>query len=160
MTDALDTIRDRLAKAQAKASRAQKTLEAAKAEVHDLQTALRVMTDILGEGAAASAPNPVNRQVLIARLLPTGEAGAKSPADVFEEYRKVSDEEIASDTFRTTLWRLKDLPVTDGADIWVIKGEHGRYWKLPASWNTRQKYSDIVDTSAWVSSSDDDEGDI
>lgn len=157
MSDALATIRDRLGKAQAKAARAEKAWEAAKAEAQDLQTALRVMSEIMGEPPTIQASSTQNRQILISRLLQVGEENGKSPADIFDEFSAAASENISTDTFRTTIWRMKDNAVSDGQNMWLIKGDNGRYWKLPATWNTtnRQTEAERI-ASKWGASDDDD----
>ncbi len=146
MEDAIALIRDRLVRAEVKAARAEKAWETAKNEVADLQTALRVMTELSGESpssaSAASSANVAERQLLIVRILRVGEGNATSPADIFDTYKFIATEEISIDTFRTTIWRMKDNSFSDGLDLWLVKGDNGRYWKEPGTIETRKRYEE------------------
>ena len=54
---------------------------------------------------------------------------AKAPADLFGLYKAIYGEDINIDTFRTTIWRMKDrlYDLHDGS--WFVEGESGVYWK-------------------------------
>jgi hypothetical protein len=146
--DALNLIRDKLAKAEVKASRAEKAWESARNEVADLQTALRVMSELTGESlaptTATASANVAERQLLIVRLLRAGEANAAAPAEVFDMYKLIAGEDISIDTFRTTIWRMKDIAFNDGPDLWLIKGDNGRYWKEPGTLETRKRLGETT----------------
>lgn len=140
MESAVTLIRERLAKAEIKAARAEKAWETAKNEVSDLQTALRVMSELTGESAPTSTANVAQRQLIITRLLRVGEANAVSPSDLYEQYQAASGEDLNLDTFRTTIWRMKGGGFQDGPDLWLVTGDSGKYWKEPASLGTSQRY--------------------
>lgn len=162
MDDAVRLIRDRLAKAEVRATKAEKAWEAAKNEVGDLQTALRVLLGLTGESPglnAASAP-VADRQVQIVRLLRVGEERSQAPAEIFDNYKLFATEDIAIDTFRTTIWRMKDKAFHDGDDLWLIQGENGRYWKVPGTLNTRKRHDDRPSILPPVSATIDDDDDI
>jgi hypothetical protein len=157
MKEALSLIQERLAKAEARASRAEKAWESAKAEVTDLRTALRVMSELSGDSPAASSGtvSTWDRQQAIVALLAPGQEHGKSPADLFEKYKAQSDEDINIDTFRTTIWRMKDHTYTDMFGMWTVKGDSGSYWKVPSSMNAVQhQHAQRVAEPPAVSASD------
>ncbi len=137
MKEHLTLLRERLAKAEAREARAKKTLETAKIETSDLQTALRVMSELAGESSPSPLTSGGDRQKAILRLLPIGEASPKSPAELFEAYSLIADEVINIDTFRTTVWRMRDKAYHDEWGVWLVKGDTGNYWKEPASISAR-----------------------
>lgn len=130
MQEAVSLLRDKAAKAELKVQRAEKALETARTELSDLQTALRVMESLTGEGSGgSSATGPsaavAERQAEIIKLLGVGSKQGHSPADLFSSYEAVSKERITIETFRTTVWRMKDKEFGD----WVVRGDDGAYWK-------------------------------
>jgi len=139
MKDALNLLKERLGKAEAKAARAEKAWESAKSEVADLRTAYRVMSGLAGESDSAGVSVSMGeRQKTIMGLLQIGEEHGRSPAELFEAYKALSDEEISIDTFRTTIWRMKDVGYPDEWGVWIVKGDSGSYWKEPASMAARE----------------------
>lgn len=139
MDDTISVLRERLAKAETRAARAEKAWETAKSEVADLTTALRVMMELSGGSAPVSSgasATVAERQRLIVELLRPNENEGKSPADLFEAYQILANEEISIDTFRTTLWRMRDRDVRIDDDIWLVKGANGQYWKVPGTFGT------------------------
>lgn len=134
MTDHLAILRDRIEKADARAQRYRKSLKTAENELSDLTTALRVLegiasgTDSNGPGTATT----MGRQLEIVRLLGVGRENQKSPADLYGAYYHSSPEDITIDTFRTTLWRMKDRVFEVKEAEWVVRGDNGTYWKEEA----------------------------
>jgi hypothetical protein len=136
MTDPLALIRDRLAKTEARIVRHERALESAKSAASDLRTALRVMEDITGESSpSGDAGSPVvgTRQHEILGYLQEGEAAALAPATLFESYKLMASEDITLDTFRTTIWRMKDKQFFADGFGWTVRGHEGRYWKEKTS---------------------------
>ena len=132
MEDAISALQDRLAKAQARLVRAQKALDSSLSEVTDLETAIRVLASINGESPNATTSSAVtNRQVVIIGLLGVGRNKASPPAELFEQYRSQTGEDITIDTFRTTIWRMKDRTHTDQNGNWAVNAVDGAYWKTP-----------------------------
>jgi hypothetical protein len=132
MEDAISALQDRLTKAQARLVRAQKALDSSLSEVTDLETALRVLASINGESPnATTTPAVSNRQVAIIGLLGVGRNKAAPPAELFEKYRSRTGEDITIDTFRTTIWRMKDKIHTDEVGQWAVEASEGAYWKTP-----------------------------
>jgi hypothetical protein len=142
MDDAIPLLKERLAKAEARALRAEKAWKTAKNEVADLTTALRVVSELTGEsptGAVGANAAVAERQRLIVGLLHVGENNGQSPAELFEAYTGSAPEDINIDTFRTTIWRMRDKDVRIGDDIWLVKGANGQYWKVPGTFGTRAR---------------------
>lgn len=143
MNDPIAILKDRAGKAAAKVARAEKALETAKTEYTELQIALRVMAGITGESLPTSSAIPsaavAERQKTITGLLKVGEENASAPAEIFEAYKVLASEEISIDTFRTTIWRMKNNPFQTGDDVWFVQGNDGLYWKVPASVDTRKR---------------------
>jgi len=134
MNDPVALLRERVAKAEAKLARAEKSVESARTELTEYQTALRVMEGLMGESTSSVAPaasSTALRQSHILGLLSERPTGAKSPADLFSEYELVGSETISLDTFRTTIWRMADnatpLDTQDGK--YVVKRGGNGYWK-------------------------------
>lgn len=130
MEEAVSLLRDRAAKAAIKVQRAEKALDSARTELSDLQTALRVLENLTG-GSGNVGPHVgpsaavAERQTEILRLLGVGSKQATAPADLFASYDAVTSEKITIDTFRTTVWRMKDKEF----DEWVVRSDSGLYWK-------------------------------
>lgn len=130
MQEAVTLLRDKAAKAELKVQRAEKALESARTELSDLQTALRVLETLSGESGGpspSSGPSaPVaERQSEILKLLGVGQKQGHSPAELFTSYESVAKEGITIETFRTTVWRMKDREFGD----FVVRGDDGVYWK-------------------------------
>jgi len=137
MTDSLAILKEHVHKAEAKVSRYSKSLEAAKKELADLQTTLRVMAEISGEpksvGHVAASVNPSSRQQEIADILGVGRQNGKSPQNLFDIFTRASNDDVNIDTFRTTIWRMKGRTYKcDGQDF-LVMSVNGEYWKQPAS---------------------------
>jgi hypothetical protein len=131
MNEAVALLRDKLAKADSKVSRAEKALEAARTERDDLQTALRVMESLTGATSAATVAtaSTADRQQAIAELLGVGRERAKAPADMYPAYKELSGEHLSIDTFRTTIWRMKGKSYPIGDETYFVIGEEGAYWR-------------------------------
>ncbi len=134
MTDHIALLRERLEKAEAKVDRYRKSLKTAEKEHTDLLTALRVIEEItnVSESNASGTPTTIGRQLAIVNFLGVGRENAKPPADLYATYNLFEGEDITIDTFRTTIWRMKDRVFEiDGADF-VVHGDSGAYWKEAA----------------------------
>lgn len=130
--DPVVILKERLAKAEAKSARHKKAWEASEVELSDLRTTLRVLIDVLNPDNAVKTSDTAStgdRQRLIASMLGTSKDKAKAPADLFSSYRMLSDEDINIETFRTTVWRMKDRIYDLANGRWVVEGENGQYWK-------------------------------
>lgn len=136
MTDTLTVIRDKIAKAEAKVERAEKSLETARSDLSDLQTALRVLEDIAGvqkpeSGAPSQSEAMANRQMVILSLLREGSREGQAPADLYPNFKAICGGDISIETFRTSIWRMKDKVFGEqGRSVWV-RGDNGVYWKEP-----------------------------
>jgi len=137
MADHLEILREKLKKAEARASRARKTLESAEKEVVDFSTALRVIEGLTaennGSSVSESAAPTADRQNKIAQIVPTGAENSISPVDLFPAYTKASGDGISIDTFRTTIWRMKGKDYQVAGETYTIHGERHGYWKVPVS---------------------------
>ena len=140
MDDTLRLIRERLLKAETKASRAEKTWDSAKKELEELQIALRVMRGLAGETNLGSS-NTGDRQGAILALLQMGQENSVAPADLFESYKIMEEEQINIDTFRTTIWRMKDKDFHVGNNWWLVKSDSGKYWKEPVTFQTKVRHA-------------------
>jgi hypothetical protein len=134
MIDHIAILKERLAKAESKELRAAKSFESAKNEASDIRTALRVLGEISGESVELSRPSGVastgGRQQEIAMILGVGRENGHSPMDLFGVYELMGSDDINLDTFRTTIWRMRDkLYVCEGAE-YVVQSDEGRYWKV------------------------------
>jgi len=133
MTDTVAILRDRLAKGEVKVARLRKQLESAQNEVSDIQTALRVLDQLLnqsaGESGNSDGSTTLARQNDIASFLPEGREKATTPADLYDTFKLLSFEQINIDTFRTTIWRMKGKVYTLQGRKWAVEGDNGYYWK-------------------------------
>lgn len=131
MNDPVALLRERVAKAEAKLIRAEKSVESARTELTEFQTALRVMEGLIGESASVSAPSTSTapRQSHILSLLSDQPSRAKPPADLFESYAFLGAEEITLDTFRTTIWRMKNKTFDTPNGTVTVRGSDDGYWK-------------------------------
>jgi hypothetical protein len=89
MIEALEMIRERLAKAEAEVTQAEKAWESAKNQAADLHTTLRVMSELSGQ---TPSPNPqsapaAERQLAIVRMFGVEEQQAKAPSETFEMHK-------------------------------------------------------------------------
>lgn len=142
MDQAISLLKERLAKAEAKESRAEKALESAKNDTERLRTTLEVLLDLQSEsggesGSGANSAAMASRHSTILALLQIGEEAAQAPAEIYQGYRLVGDD-ISIDTFRTTIWRMKDNTFTDMLGSWMVKGDNGKYWREPVSMGARE----------------------
>ena len=148
MENAVALLREKVSKAEVKLLRAQKTMETAQTELADLRTALRVFETITGSGASAagsSGPSAavLDRQACIVDLLKIGREQGVPPAELYEAYVGLGSEEISIDTFRTTIWRMKDrLYEGKNGALFVVYADAGRYWKQPATDLTEESDED------------------
>lgn len=134
MKEAIQALRERIEKAEAKAARAEKALESARVELGDLQTALRVLEDISGVSSSASTAASQNdtvskRQAAILLVMGFGPKEGRSPAELHSAYTAASQDDISMDTFRTTVWRMKDKLFEANGENVTVRGESGSYWK-------------------------------
>jgi hypothetical protein len=133
MTDHLTTLRDRIAKTQAKVQRYKKSLESSEKELSDLAIALRVIEGIANDGEAngGGTSTTVGRQLEIVRLLGVGRENASPPADIYARYHAMGAEDISIDTFRTTIWRMKGKEFQVEGHSFMVHGDtaEGVYWK-------------------------------
>lgn len=132
MTDTISILKDRLAKAQAKIQRYEKSLESAKNEVADIHTTLRILGEIGGESAQPSGQGSTGaskRQGEILLTLANAESNATTPAELFERYKILGSEDINLDTFRTAVWRMKDKTFLYDGLPWTVMSHDGKYWK-------------------------------
>lgn len=148
MNETLAILRERLAKAESRVLRTEKALETARAELSDLQTALRVMEGITGEAAtgssASSSVTMSDRQSTIVQLLDVGQENGSPPADLFKAYTERSGEEISIDTFRTTIWRMKGAFFKVEGRTFLVHGDNGVYWKEAAVDMTGERGESIL----------------
>ncbi len=157
MTDTINILKERLRKAEAKVSRYEKTLETAKNELSDIKTTLRVLGNIEGESVGDSQPNkpsPVGgRQHDILMLLTVGVEKSQQPADLYESYKLIGSDDINIDTFRTTIWRMKDKTFVMDGDEWTVCSENGRYWKQSSAVEENEapeaKAADAPEVGGW-----------
>ena len=131
MTDHLSILRDRIEKAESKVQRYKKSLKTAESELSDLITALRVLEGITNgsDSNGSGTPTTMGRQLEILRMLTVGRDEAQSPADLYKTYSAEGSEDIAIDTFRTTIWRMKDKTFEADGSVWGVHGDSGNYWK-------------------------------
>ncbi|WP_337828573.1 hypothetical protein [Pseudonocardia sp. TMWB2A] len=135
MIDAITALQERQQKAEAKVARLEKSLKSAKNELNDLDIALRVMQGIAGVDtsptAQSSASTTLDRQILIALILSIGHESPVSPSDAHKMYSAAGGEEIALETFRTTIWRMADkhYDLPDGQ--YVVRRDQRGYWREP-----------------------------
>lgn len=130
MTTLLNDLEVRAEKARSKVERCEKALEAARFELSEFETALRVVRNMSGESSGAAAPASVStRQREILSVLFEGSEQSQAPAQAFELYKMVGDAGISLDTFRTTLWRMADNAFVIDGDHFRVSRKEGRYWK-------------------------------
>lgn len=133
MEDTLAALKERIGKAETRVQRYEKSLETARSELADLHTAFRVLSNMAGIAEANPAPSPTanisNRQSIIVGLLKDGRTSATAPVDLFNGYSRFSDENISIDTFRTTIWRMKDKSFKVDGITYVVRSEDGGYWR-------------------------------
>lgn len=137
MDDIVSQIQERYAKAVAKVDKAEKALESARSEVTDLQAAIRVIESLspsLSSGPRSNVSDSmVERQQNIVSILGVGPDKGLEPKELHAEYAVVFDGNLTLDTFRTTIWRMKDKAYDSGGSRWTVQNENGRYWKRPAA---------------------------
>jgi hypothetical protein len=134
MVDPLVIARDRLAKAEARLKRAEKAVESARSEVADLRIAVRVMAEITGESAEPTTQESSvsSRVSQIFSLLPVGEQNGVAPAQIYEKFKLMDGDDISADTFRTTIWRMKDkIYLFTGQMPAAVRSADGKYWRDP-----------------------------
>lgn len=129
--DVMALLKERKAKAANKLARAQKALESAEKELADVIAAERVMAGITGESAESkpSEGGVSNRDIAIAKLIPTDSVAAKSPAELHVIYVSEAGDDINLDAFRTAVWRLQKKVIRGTEKSWVVKADNGRYWR-------------------------------
>lgn len=135
MTDHVSILRSRIEKAESKVQRYQKSLESANNELSDLFTALRVIEGIenSGDSGGTGTITTMGRQLDIVKILGVGRENAQPPVDIYATYSLVCNENIKIDTFRTTIWRMKDQVFEVDGQSYIVYGESGNYWKEGAA---------------------------
>lgn len=131
MTDHLTILKGKIEKAEAKVIRYRKSLESAGSELSDLVTTLRVLEGIANdsESNGAGTSTTMGRQLDIVRLLGVGRNNGQQPADLYASYCRLGSEDIKIDTFRTTIWRMKEQEFDLEGASYVVQGDNGSYWK-------------------------------
>lgn len=134
MTDLLSQIQERYAKAVAKVDRAEKALESARSELADLEAAKRVIDSLSAPTVSESLKSAVSetmavRQHNIIGILGEGAQNGVEPKELHAVYALNFDASLSLDTFRTTIWRMKDKPFTVDDVRWTVQNDDGRYWK-------------------------------
>lgn len=130
MTTLLNDLEARAEKARSKVERCEKALEAARLELSEFETALRVVRNMSGESPGVGVPASVStRQRDILSVLYEGRENSQAPAQAFEGYKLIGDVGISLDTFRTTLWRMADNEFVVNGDQYRVFREDSRYWK-------------------------------
>lgn len=136
MDDVFSKIRDKHARAQLRLERARRALEAAEADVADLEAALRVMAQISPGSPVPLRPSQsdqvAERQLNLIKVLPHGRILAVEPKPLSERYAKMfPEDDVALDVLRTTLWRMKERAIAYPYDghLWRVASASGRYWK-------------------------------
>lgn len=131
MTDHVAILRSKIEKAESKVQRYRKSLESADSELSDLVTALRVIEGIANDtdSNGAGTTTTMTRQLDIVRLLGVGRAKGQPPADLYASYCLIGSEDIKIDTFRTTIWRMKDQEFETEGGSYIVYGDSGNYWK-------------------------------
>ncbi|MBP6362115.1 MAG: hypothetical protein KA329_01170 [Novosphingobium sp.] len=135
MTGIIEQLKERHAKAKAKVERAEKALESARSEFSDIDTAMRVLAEMQGggtqgQGRGNASEAVAERQANILKILREGRFSALEPKELHARYSLTFGDEVSLDTFRTTIWRMKDRgPYTDGSESWIVDNDEGRYWK-------------------------------
>ena len=141
MDDHITLLKQRLEKSQARRLRARKALESAESEISDINTTLRILGEISGDSPNSvrmpASASTSGRQNDIAGILSETRENAKSPSELFQSYTLISEDDINIDTFRTTIWRMKENKYVDvrSGVRYVVQSESGKYWKEPLSPN-------------------------
>ncbi|MBA2935159.1 hypothetical protein HZF05_13800 [Sphingomonas sp. CGMCC 1.13654] len=132
MTDVLASLRERLGKSEGKVARYEKLLEAARKDVADVQTALRLVSEISGAAIPETPAAPADaskRQIEILGFVPAGRSNATAPASLFEAYNLVHAEPDNLDAFRTAVWRMKGKEYQFQGQPWIVHADDGKYWR-------------------------------
>ncbi len=137
MTDVINQVHERHAKAKARVERAEKALDSARSELFDIEAALRVLAGIAGGNTANLAKNAPSeavsvRQANILEILPIQSTEGVEPKALYGKYDfRFPDDNVGLDVFRTTLWRMKERGgiFENGFQFWTVMSEQGRYWK-------------------------------
>ena len=131
MDETISLLRDRLARSRVKVEKLEKALELAKTEIADTETTIRVLGGIASEPTGSSSATTHSsvsaRQREILSILPTSADSALSPMVLFESFGGKTGG-INVDTFRTTLWRMKDTEFRHGDAAGTVRATEGRYW--------------------------------
>lgn len=143
MADITSQIKELYAKAAAKVERAEKALDAARSELADLEAALRVIESLTPTGSmeatkVRAADAMAERHANILHILPEGPENGLEPKELHSHFSIIYGSDLSLDTFRTTIWRMKDkaFRAEDGGE-WIVKNTDGRYWKRHASPNDK-----------------------
>jgi hypothetical protein len=126
-------LKERRMKAEARALRHKKALEAAETEIDEIGIALRLLGEIESKSSSTTRQGSVNgtagRQLSILGLLGSGSENRKSPLELFDAYKSVGSDDINIDTFRTTIWRMKGKVYRLEDVEWRVEGDEGHYWR-------------------------------
>lgn len=129
----LSSISEKILAAEAAVTRKEARLAQAMAVLDDLRVAQRVCCEIFGLAAPTTEvrePSAVSiRQKAILELLGIGPGEAKTPAMLFDAYWDLRLEQTTIETFRTTIWRMKQRRRFGD---WIIHSADGSYWKSVA----------------------------
>lgn len=135
MDDILEQLKDRHAKARVKVDRAEKALDSARSELSDVETALRVLQEMRGIGSSSgpkvgASEAVAERQTNIVKVLKEGQISALEPKELYAHYTLSFGEDVSLETFRTTIWRMRDRgPFDVNGVFWTVQNDDGRYWK-------------------------------
>ena len=149
--DTVSLLRERLAKAEAKVTRAERSLEAARNEVGDIQTTLRVLDELAGETKRSEGgSDQSNRLTSLLLAIPDSEFASASPAEMWEGFKLVYTDPANLEAFRTAVWRMKDKSYTWKGESWIVRAADGRYWRETESVaDDSAAFSRTGTTSAW-----------
>lgn len=133
MVDPLKVIEERIQRLRAKVEKHEKALESARCELSDMETALRVLSGVMGESTPntgmATYASVANRQRDILAFLSEGAENSQAPVGIFNAYKVSAVGDINIDTFRTTIWRMRDKWFDLGGVQWCVRSANGAYWK-------------------------------
>lgn len=130
MDNIIQQVKERYAKALAKVERAEKALDSARSELLDIEAAIRVIDSLSGVEVGNKRNDGVpERQFNIVRMLREGRENGEEPKVLHGRFSLFYDGDLGLDTFRTTIWRMKDKAFVLDNDGWLVRNDEGRYWK-------------------------------
>lgn len=132
MQDAIRPLTEKLATLDKRVDRLRAELESAEKDRADVQTAIRVVTEITGQIAPPVKPQDVEegkssrpaseKKALMLDLIGVGQSKGKQPAEVHAALRNRNIFDISIEVVRTTLWRAAKKGEIGSGD--------GYYWKF------------------------------